>query len=77
VNRESLKIWIVRRDREFARYMSRPEAKRALGLTDTTILSVARAGLIRWVTGREHHFPSGFYFYQEDIAKIKNALQLP
>ena len=51
IRRDSLKQWIAARDAELARYMSRPEAKDALGLTDRTIANVAAAGVIRSVKG--------------------------
>ena len=68
IRRDSLKRWIAARDAELARYMSRPEARDALGLTDRTIANVAAAGAIRYVKGPERNFPSGcFFFLREDV----------
>ena len=76
IRRESLHQWIAARDTELARYMSRPDAKRALGLTNYTIVKVAAAGAIRYVEGPEHHFPTGFFFFlREDVMKIKDAFE--
>jgi hypothetical protein len=75
LNRESVNLWVARRDAELARYMSRREACRALGLTPMTIMNVARAGLIRHVRGPEQNFPRGFHFHREDIAKLQNAFE--
>jgi hypothetical protein len=46
IRRESLNQWIAGRDAELAAYIARPEAKQALGLTNTTIVAVAAAGVI-------------------------------
>jgi hypothetical protein len=73
VNRESLQRWIANRQAEFGRYMSRPQAVRALGLDHATVLSVAQAGLIRHLEGSQHNFPSGLYLDREDVTKLKNA----
>ena len=52
------------------------EAKRALGLTNTTIVRVAAAGAIRYVEGPERNFPIGcFFFLREDVMKIKHAFE--
>jgi hypothetical protein len=76
ISRESLNQWIARRDADLARYMARPEAKRALGLTDCTVVKVVAAGAIRYVKGPERNFPSGsFYFLREDVIKIKDAFE--
>jgi hypothetical protein len=48
---------------------------RTLGLKNITVLSVARAGLIRYVRGSEHYFPTGFHFLCEDVLKIKHAFK--
>ncbi|HVO59832.1 MAG TPA: TniQ family protein [Terriglobales bacterium] len=78
IRRDSLMRWIAARDAGLARYMSRPEAKSALGLTNRTIASVAAAGVIRCVRGPEQNFPSGFfYFLREDVMKIKHAFEKP
>jgi hypothetical protein len=55
--------------------MSRPEARRTLGLGGATVLRVAQAGLIRYVQGSEHCFRPGFYFLREDIQKIRQAFE--
>ena len=76
IRRDSLKRWIAARDAELARYMSRPEAKDALGLTDRTIANVAAAGVIRYVKGPERNFPSGcFFFLREDVIEIRRAFE--
>jgi len=76
IRRESLNQWIAARETELARYMSRQEARRALGLTNYTIVKVAAAGAIRYVEGPEHNFSAGFYFFlREDIMKIKHAFE--
>jgi len=76
IQRESLNRCIAARDAELARYMPRPEAKRALGLTNYTIVHVAAAGVIRYVEGPEQNFPSGcFFFWREDVMKVKNAFE--
>ena len=56
IRRNSLKQWIAARDTELTRYMSRPDAKDTLGLTDRTIAKVAAAGVIRYVKGPERLF---------------------
>jgi hypothetical protein len=76
IRRESLSRWITARDAELARYMSRREAKGALGLTICTIVKVAAAGAIRYVEGPEQNFPTGFFFFLwEDVMKIKQAFE--
>jgi len=76
IKRESLNRWIASRDVEFVRYMARPEAKRALGLTNCTIVKVAKAGLIRYIEGPGQNFPTGcFFFLREDVMKIKHAFE--
>jgi hypothetical protein len=75
IKRDSLDQWITARDTELAQYMSRPQARRTLGLDSRTILRVARAGLIRYVRGPKRHFPYGFHFLREDIQKIKHAFE--
>lgn len=76
IRRESLDQWIAAREAQLARYMSRREAKRALGLTNHTIIKVAAAGAIHYVEGPEHNFSAGFYFFlREDIMKIKHAFE--
>jgi hypothetical protein len=75
INRESLDGWIRVRDAEMALYMKRPEAVQLLGLKYITVMSVARAGLIRYVQGAEHYFPSGFHFLREDVLKITEAFR--
>ena len=76
IRRESLNRWIAARDAELAPYMARPEAKAALGLTNCTVVTVAAAGVIRYVKGPDHSFPSRcFFFLREDIMKIKNAFE--
>ena len=59
IRRESLNQWIAARDAELAPYMSRPEARGRLGLTNCTIVTVAAAGAIRYVKGPERNFPRG------------------
>jgi hypothetical protein len=76
IRRDSLKRWIVARDAELARYMSRPEARDALGLTDRTIANVAAAGVIRYVKGPERNFPSGiFFFLRQDVMEVRRAFE--
>src|SRR5271157_4440854 len=76
IRRDSLKQWIAARDAERARYMSRTEAKGALGLTDRTIAKVATTGAIRYVKGPEQNLPSGFFFFlREDVMKIRRAFE--
>jgi hypothetical protein len=75
IKRASLDQWITARDTELAQYMSRPEARRTLGLDSRTILGVARAGLIRYVRGPKRYFSYGFHFLREDIRKIKHAFE--
>ncbi|HXI42188.1 MAG TPA: hypothetical protein VNH83_19550 [Bryobacteraceae bacterium] len=75
INRESLDHWIRLRDAKMALYMRRPEAVCLLGLKNVTVLSVARAGLIRYVQGAEHYFPTGFHFLREDVLKITDAFE--
>jgi hypothetical protein len=56
--------------------MLRREAKRVLGLTNTTIVKIAAAGAIRYVEGPEQNFPIGFFFFlREDVMKIKQAFE--
>jgi hypothetical protein len=75
VNRESLDRWIRVRDAEMALYTKRPEAVQLLGLKNVTVLSVARAGLIRYVQGADHYFPAGFHFLREDVLRIADAFK--
>jgi hypothetical protein len=76
IRRESLNRWIADRDAELARYMARPEAKRALGLTNCTIVEIAAAGAIRYVKGPEQNFPArSFFFRREDVIRIKHAFE--
>ncbi len=76
IRRESLNQWIAARDAELARYMSRPEAKCTLGLSNCTIVAVAAAGAIRYVKGPERNFPAGcFFFHREDVLKVKEAFE--
>jgi hypothetical protein len=76
IRRESLNRWIADRDAELRRYMSRPEAKRSLGLTNCTIVKVAAAGIIRYAQGPERSLPIGvFFFLREDVMKIKHAFE--
>lgn len=76
IRRKSLDQWIAARKAQLARYMSRPEAKRALGLANYTIVKVAAAGAIRYVEGPEHNFSTGFYFFlRQDVMKIKHAFE--
>jgi hypothetical protein len=71
-----LKQWIAARDAERARYISRTEAKGALGLSDRTIAKVATTGAIRYVKGPEQNSPSGFFFFlREDVMKIRRAFE--
>jgi hypothetical protein len=56
--------------------MARPEAKEALGLTNRTIVTVASAGVIRYVKGPDQNFPARwFFFLREDVMKIKDAFE--
>ena len=76
IRRQSLNRWIADRDAELARYMPRPDARRTLGLTNFTIVSVAATGVIRYVEGPEQNFPDGcFYFLKEDVLRIKGAFE--
>jgi hypothetical protein len=76
IRRESLNQWIAARDAELAPYMERPEAKEALGLTNCTIVTVASAGVVRYVKGPDHNFPARcFFFLREDVMKIKDAFE--
>jgi hypothetical protein len=76
IRRESLNRWIAARDAEIAPYMTRPEAKDALGLTNLTIVSAAAAGAIRHVKGPDHNLPAGsFFFLREDIRRLKEAFE--
>ncbi len=77
LSRESLNRWVAKRDAEFARYMSRFEVRRVLGLAQVTLQKFVRAGLIRYLEGSQHYLPKGrgLYFDREDVAKIKNAFE--
>jgi len=75
IKRDSLDQWIKARDAELAQYMSRPEARRTLGLYGSTLLGVAKAGLTRYVQGPKRYFPYGFHFLREDIWKIRHAFE--
>jgi len=76
IRRESLSRWAAKREAELARYMSRPEAKGALGLGHDTLLTVAQAGLIRYVSGSEKFSrTNGVYFLREDVLRIKHAFE--
>jgi len=45
-------------------------------LTNCTIVTVAAAGVVRYVKGPEQNFPAGcFFFLREDIMKIKDAFE--
>jgi len=69
IERESLNQWIAKRAEQFSCYMPRREAGLALGLTRTSVLKVAKAGLVRYVKGPEHHLPHGIYLHREDVMK--------
>jgi len=76
IRRESLNQWIRARNVEVALYMSRPEAERALGLKNFTLVTVAAAGAIRYVKGPQQNFPARcFFFLREDIMEIKDAFE--
>jgi hypothetical protein len=76
IRRKSLNRWIADSDAELARYMARPEAKGALGLTNCTIVEVAAAGAMRYVKGPEQNFPTGFFFFlREDVMRIKQVFE--
>ena len=75
IKRASLDQWIIARGTDLAQYMSRPEARRALGLHGGAIFQVAKAGLIRYVQGSDRYFRPGFYFLREDISKIKHGFE--
>jgi len=58
--------------------MSRPEAKRVLGLTNCTIVKVAAAGIIRYVQWPERNLPIGVFFFlgedvNEDQARVRKT----
>ena len=75
IERESLNQWIAKRTAQISCLVPRREAAQALGLTRTTVLRVAKAGLIRDAKGPEHHRPRGIYFRREDVMKIKSAFE--
>ena len=76
IRRESLNQWIAAHDAELARYMSRPEAEKALGLKNFTLATVAAAGAIRYLKGPERHFPARcFFFLREDVLRIRDAFE--
>jgi hypothetical protein len=76
IQRESLNRWIAARDAELAPYMARPEAKEALDLTNRTIVTIAAAGVIRYVKGPDRGFPARcFFFLREDVLMIKDAFE--
>ncbi len=75
IQRESLDQWMIKRAAQASCYMPRREAGQALGLTRTSVLRVAKAGLIRYVKGLEPHFPHAIYLHREDVMKIKYAFE--
>jgi hypothetical protein len=76
IKRETLRAWASNHDSECAQYMSRLEAKRALGLKHETLTKVAQAGLIGHVSGSEKFFrKNGMYFLREDVLRIKRAFE--
>lgn len=76
IRRESLNGWCAKHKEEMARYLSRPLAMQALGLAHSTVLKVAQAGLIRYISGSEKSFPaSGIYFLKEDVLRLKHAFE--
>jgi hypothetical protein len=76
IRRESFDQWIASRDLELAQYMPRPEALRTLGLKEETLMSVAEAGLLRYIDGSEHWFPTtGRYFLRKDVMNIRSAFE--
>ena len=75
IRRESLNTWVAKRNAELAQYMARPEATRALGLKNDTLLKVAQSGLIRYVSGAEKFRRSGYYFLREDVLRVKHAFE--
>jgi hypothetical protein len=76
VRRESLSRWTAKRESELACYMSRPEAKRALGLKHDTVMKIAQAGLIRYINGSEKLLRTDCnYFLREDVLQIKCAFE--
>ena len=47
-----------------------------MGLTNCTIVTVAAAGVVRYVKGPEQNFPARcFFFLREDVMKIKDAFE--
>ncbi len=74
VQRASLDAWLSNRALARNRFMSRSEAKRALGLTHTTLQNVVRAGILRHTDASKMHFEhGGLYVDREDIEKVKSA----
>lgn len=75
IRKVSLERWIGERDRELARYMTRPQAERALGLKHVTVMALAHAGVIHSVEGPDSYFPAGFHFLRDDIIRIRHAFE--
>ena len=76
IRRDSLIKWTAKHEVELTRYMPRPEATRALGLKHHTLLRVAQAGLIRYVSGTEKFSRrNGYYFLREDVLRVKRAFE--
>jgi hypothetical protein len=72
---------MAHRDADLARYMARPEAKRALGLTDCTLVKVAAGGAIRYVKGPEKEFSERLFLFpsrrcDQGPRKRSKAMQL-
>ena len=75
IQRDSLDQWMAERAAQVSCHMPRRETAQALGLTGNTVLRVAKAGLIRYAKGPEHHLPRGIYLRREDIMRIKSAFE--
>jgi hypothetical protein len=72
ISKESLKDWVARRDEKLRNYITRPEVRRILGLSQSATVNIAKGGVIRYIVGIRH---TGYLFSQEDVLKLKHAFE--
>lgn len=73
IDRNELAQWVASRDSDLAGFISQAEAMQLLGLTATTLRSLARCGLIEMSKGPDRGFPPGVYVCRQDVERIMAA----
>lgn len=72
ISKASLRKWIQWRNAELKNYITRPELRKLLGISQTLALSVGKAGVIRWTNSLQ---PTDYLYLKEDVSKVKRAFQ--